>query len=557
MMRRLATGTSLLVWGIISVLGGLTSPGMHLSAQGKQRYFSETGHTIKNRFLDYWEGHEGLQQQGYPLTEEIQEQSDIDGKVYTMQYFERAVFELHPENAAPNDVLLSLLGVSSYQRYGPAGASGQTASKDNPRFFSETNHTLGGKFRAYWESHGGLAQQGYPISDEFPERSALNGKTYRVQYFQRAVFELHPEYANTQYEVLLSHLGREQYERKHGSGLPAATATSTATSAATQPPGVPATPSPASAADTATELSGVSMVSPTEGWAVGRVGAAGQSTDQYRGLVLHYKDGKWTPESNPTGPGQYLTAIDMVSTTEGWAVGNDTILHYSNGAWQSDLAPGMHVDALSSISMVSSTEGWAVGGGLGPAIMLHYEGGQWHNVSVPSSKALWKVQMLSASDGWAVGGDILHYTGGRWVAVSKPEGVEVGSLGMASATEGWAGGPSALLHYTSGQWSVAKNSEAKTLGTISMLSASEGWATYAGADTGNVTRILHYNGQTWSFYPGPNIDTLRINDLNFISATEGWAVGLVLEQGSGTSSKVLHSAILHYQNGTWTLYRNE
>src|SRR5437868_490058 len=71
-------------------------------------------------------------------------------------------------------------------------------------FFPETKHTVSGKFWQYWQGHGGLAQQGYPISEEFVEVSDLNGKPYMVQYFERAVFELHPENAGTLYEVLLS-----------------------------------------------------------------------------------------------------------------------------------------------------------------------------------------------------------------------------------------------------------------------------------------------------------------------------------------------------------------
>ena len=51
-------------------------------------------------FLDYWNTHGGLAQQGFPISDEMQRQSDTDGKTYTVQYFERAVFELHPENAA-------------------------------------------------------------------------------------------------------------------------------------------------------------------------------------------------------------------------------------------------------------------------------------------------------------------------------------------------------------------------------------------------------------------------------------------------------------------------
>ncbi|CAA9557420.1 MAG: hypothetical protein AVDCRST_MAG18-791 [uncultured Thermomicrobiales bacterium] len=33
-----------------------------------------------------------------------------DGKQYRVQWFERARFEYHPENAAPNDILLGQFG---------------------------------------------------------------------------------------------------------------------------------------------------------------------------------------------------------------------------------------------------------------------------------------------------------------------------------------------------------------------------------------------------------------------------------------------------------------
>ena len=57
--------------------------------------------------------------------------------------------------------------------------------------FTETGKTLGGKFRAYWESHGGLAQQGYPISDEFQEKSDarrqdLHGAVFRARRVRAA-----------------------------------------------------------------------------------------------------------------------------------------------------------------------------------------------------------------------------------------------------------------------------------------------------------------------------------------------------------------------------------
>lgn len=76
------------------------------------------------------------------------------------------------------------------------------------RYFAATGHTLRGAFRAYWEANGGLGRFGYPLSEVFLSTSPEGGGSYPAQYFERARFELHPEYAGTPYEVLLSLLGR-------------------------------------------------------------------------------------------------------------------------------------------------------------------------------------------------------------------------------------------------------------------------------------------------------------------------------------------------------------
>jgi hypothetical protein len=206
---------SVLALFAIVLLFLVPSPGQ---AQGDSHYFPETKHTVAGALWQYWQAHGGLPQQGYPISDEMQETSDLNGQTYTVQYFERAVFEKHPENQPPYNVLLSQLGTFRYKaKYGAAGAPGQQVSADNPRVFTQTQHTVGGRFRAYWEAHGGLAQQGYPISDEFTETSDLDGKPYRVQYFERAVFELHPE-NQPPYDVLLSQLGTFQYAQKYVAG---------------------------------------------------------------------------------------------------------------------------------------------------------------------------------------------------------------------------------------------------------------------------------------------------------------------------------------------------
>jgi hypothetical protein len=73
------------------------------------RYFPESGHTLGGRFLEYWEANGGLPQFGFPLTEPFEERLE-DGAVYLVQYFERARFEYHPENALPEDVQLGQFG---------------------------------------------------------------------------------------------------------------------------------------------------------------------------------------------------------------------------------------------------------------------------------------------------------------------------------------------------------------------------------------------------------------------------------------------------------------
>jgi hypothetical protein len=214
-MYHRAISISAIVLLLASLLSTL-SPSRFAKAQGSTRYFPETKHSIQGLFLTYWDQHGGLAQQGYPLTEEFREISPINGKVYTVQYFERAIFEHHPENGGtPYEVLLSQLGVYERNSRYPNGVPTETPNSINPMTFPETGKVIGGTFRTYWESHGGLAQQGYPITNEILETNKQNGKPYIVQYFERAVFEFHPENRGTPYDVLLSQLGNYQYQRRY------------------------------------------------------------------------------------------------------------------------------------------------------------------------------------------------------------------------------------------------------------------------------------------------------------------------------------------------------
>lgn len=83
------------------------------------RYFPETRHRVGGAFLAFWDRYSGLTNFGYPLSEEVQEVSPLDGRTYTVQYFERGRLEYHPENAgSPFEVLLGQLGTEMLQARG-------------------------------------------------------------------------------------------------------------------------------------------------------------------------------------------------------------------------------------------------------------------------------------------------------------------------------------------------------------------------------------------------------------------------------------------------------
>ena len=168
--------------------------------------FAETGQCVGGRFLDYWLANGGLARNGFPLTG-VRIEVLEDGKAYQVQYFERVRLEYHPENAPPYDVLLGHFGRRILLATTGREVAPPAAPLPGQAYFPETGHNLGDGFLAYWQANGGLLQFGYPISEVF-EQQLEDGRVYRVQYFERARFEYHPEHSGTPYEVLLGQFGR-------------------------------------------------------------------------------------------------------------------------------------------------------------------------------------------------------------------------------------------------------------------------------------------------------------------------------------------------------------
>jgi hypothetical protein len=92
-------------------------------------FFEETSHTLANGFKKYWDENGGVAVFGYPISEEFEENGFI------VQYFERARFEWHSENAGTAfEVLLGHLGREYAEAHGvdmePFGRAGDAVEFD-------------------------------------------------------------------------------------------------------------------------------------------------------------------------------------------------------------------------------------------------------------------------------------------------------------------------------------------------------------------------------------------------------------------------------------------
>ena len=173
------------------------------------QYFSPTGKVVRGQFLQTFNRF-GLQSVGYPLSEERQEGG------LTVQYFERVRMEYHPETATRGyPVLMTRLGADLSKSAQPFARIAPFNSNRTRAYLKETAHSISEPFLSYWKTKGGVSLFGYPISEPMMQDGL------RVQWFERARFEYHPELAGSGQAVQLSLLGRDAYTRTASHSAPA------------------------------------------------------------------------------------------------------------------------------------------------------------------------------------------------------------------------------------------------------------------------------------------------------------------------------------------------
>ena len=194
----------------------------------------------------------------------------------------------------------------------------------------------------------------------------------------------------------------------------------------------------------------IDMVSSFDGWVVGTAG----TRVRWDGLNWNYDDPVTYQMEFPNGNfvemtlNERLESVDMVSSTDGWAVGwRGTIIHWNGTSWNIVDSPEIfEYRTIWSVDMVSSTDGWAVGD---EGRIIHWDGANWDSVTSPTTKHLFCVDMIDSLEGWAVGSDgcIIHWDGISWNIVESPTAAWLTSIDMINSSDGWILGDDGLYRW--------------------------------------------------------------------------------------------------------------
>jgi hypothetical protein len=180
---------------LVSALGWNPS----LAQTTPQQYFPDTGHTVSGDLLKaYLSVKDPLQIYGLPITDAF-----LDGASgRTIQYFQRARFELYPEKPPELRVQRTPLGQLMYK---PGPVVPVPENFPACKYFIETGKQVCFAFLDFFNANGGVAQFGYPISNFEVHDERI------VQYFQNARLEWHPEYPPGQ-KVTVTDLGKRFFD---------------------------------------------------------------------------------------------------------------------------------------------------------------------------------------------------------------------------------------------------------------------------------------------------------------------------------------------------------
>ncbi|HNQ94693.1 MAG TPA: Ig-like domain-containing protein [Anaerolineales bacterium] len=183
---RFAVWVTILTWALASCNAQTPPHG---------NYFSETGHFVEGEFLRFYNNAANpALLYGFPITSRF---TSRDGK--TVQYFQRARFELVTDTLGNENVRLTPIGAALHQPIPQLEPQNPSACEMIAGF------QVCYDFLTFYKDNGGAEQFGNPVSNA-EEQSAIY-----IQYFENARFEWRAQ--GTQTRVEISQLGQSYFDR--------------------------------------------------------------------------------------------------------------------------------------------------------------------------------------------------------------------------------------------------------------------------------------------------------------------------------------------------------
>jgi hypothetical protein len=300
--------------------------------------------------------------------------------------------------------------------------------------------------------------------------------------------------------------------------------------------------------------------------------------------------------SGAVGTQSTLAAADLLSGSDGWAVGatptTGGVIERWNGQRLAVVTSPNILDGqinafagLTAVDALSSSTAFAVGAtsfygtdGLSHsnAVAERWNGTAWSRLTVPNNPSINSfsaVKAFSATDVWAIGraGDsfsgatlAMHWNGTGWTTAATPSpGTRDNILTRVSGSgpnDLWAVGyyrdlpygnravHSLALHWNGSSWSRVATPDVGPIQTflkdVVALSPTNAWAVgYAsGGINGTTAVVLHWNGTAWSVSAAPALGAL--NSVAAVSATDLWA--------TGSDSTTGMPALANWRGSSWT-----
>lgn len=189
------------IWRFITtllVLVILLTPWGSVQAQSADaQFFPETGHYIKGEFLQFYKtAKDPKLVYGYPITEQM---TSKDGK--TVQYFQRARFEINTNLPGNSQIQLTSVGQATYKQ----GSQLNLGNSAGCQLFP-TGYSVCFEFLGFFKANGGTTQFGNPISPIEFHNDII------VQYFEKARFEWRADRPQDQ-RVVVTDLGRVYFDQ--------------------------------------------------------------------------------------------------------------------------------------------------------------------------------------------------------------------------------------------------------------------------------------------------------------------------------------------------------